>query len=92
VVLTPEEKETVIRLGKRVLDEGDAIEQQQERVIFYYDSIESLITLLSAKTEARLTRTDLLTILEILQIFCDDPAFPPFMEESAGALLAFFLS
>ncbi len=92
VVLTPEEKEIIIRYGKRVLEEGDRIEQQQDRVIFCYDSIETLFGHFSHDEEQSLTKTDLLTILEILQIFSDDPEFPSLMDESILTLLSFFLS
>ena len=57
---------------------------------FYFDSIDPLIDRLSCDEEHILTKTELLTILEILQIFCDASDFPEFMEEPINALLSFF--
>ncbi len=98
VSLTAEEKETIIKYGKRVLSEIDRIEGRgvgEEggfRAVFYFDNIESLITRLAGKENLLLTKTDLLTILEILQIFCDEKEFPAFMEPSIGEILNFFQS
>ena len=91
VILTQQEKAVIINYGNRILDESDKIEQDQDRVIFYYDSIESLLVHLSGVEENTLSKTYLLTILEILQIFCGDRDFPTFMEESISTLLSFFL-
>jgi hypothetical protein len=91
-VFTSEEKNTITAYGKKVLEEYERIEAEQSRVIFYYDTIESLCDHLSDEEELSLTRTELLTILEILQIFVDNADFPSFMEESIATLLSFFMS
>jgi hypothetical protein len=92
VGFTPDEKAVIEKFGKKVLEECDRIETEQNRVFFYYDSIEPLIVHLSGKDETLLTRTELLTILEIVQVFVDDSTFPSFMEESISILLSFFIS
>lgn len=76
--------------GNRLLVEVDKIEQEQERVVFFYDSIEPLLDTLKKSSNSRLNRSDLLTILEILQIYCDDPEFPETMDEAILTLLSFF--
>ncbi len=93
VVLTPQEKSTVSEYGNRILRDSDAIEEKQDRVIFYYDSIEPLIAhLASSNEEVALTKTELVTILEILQIFCDEDKFPQFLDETISTLLSFFMT
>jgi hypothetical protein len=90
VTFTPEEKNLLITYGSRLLAEVDAIESTQERVVFYYDSIEDFIGNLRSESEPKLTRNDLLTALEILQIYCDDPDFPDAAGSIIEALLVFF--
>ena len=90
VSFSAQEKEVILGYAKKVLEEGDQIEQSQDRVLFYYDSIETVIELLSEGDTAAFSKTALLTILEILQVVCDDPAFPEFMNETITSLLGFF--
>jgi hypothetical protein len=87
VGFSPEEVEVITRYGQRLLTEVDTIEEQ--RVVFFYDSVEPLLELLQ-KNAKKLTRSDLLTVLEILQIYCEDPQFPEFMDEAIMTLLSFF--
>jgi len=84
------EIEIITRYARRHLSEVDEIEQKQERVVFYYDSIEPLIELLEEQEEKIITRSELLAILEILQIYCTDPQFPAMIDETISALLGFF--
>ena len=85
------EKEVVITLGTRLLKEADDIEASQNRVIFYFDNIEDLIERLSSEAPLGLSHADLLTALEILQIYCDEPDFPAAGNGIIEALLGFFL-
>ncbi|MBN2188588.1 MAG: hypothetical protein JW699_03960 [Chitinispirillaceae bacterium] len=85
------EKNIIIGLGERLLREAEQIEQKQERVLFYYDSIEPLIGRLQEPERIMLSRNDLLTILEILQVYADDAALPSSMDGAIHQLLAFFL-
>jgi hypothetical protein len=89
--LTADEKNIIIALGNRLLREAELVEKKQERILFYYDSIEPLIGQLQEPDLTALSRNDLLTILEILQVYVDDPALPPSMDETIVQLLAFFL-
>jgi hypothetical protein len=91
VSLSTDEKKTIVLLGNRLLKEAEQVEEKQERVLFYYDAIEPLIERLKEPERSLLSRNDLLTILEILQVYIDDPAVPPSMEEATSQLLAFFL-
>jgi len=91
VTLTSEEKEVIADYGNRILKDVEQIEQEQDRVIFYYDSIPPLLEHIGCDHQV-LSKTDLLTILEILQIFCKKKEFPPFMDEPISTLLGFFLS
>lgn len=88
---TPDERKIIIAYGKRLLDEVDTIEEQQERVVFYYDSIEPLIEYISDESNTEFCRSDLLTIMEILQIYCTESDFPQSMNDATATLLSFFL-
>ena len=90
VSLTGEETSTILAYARKVLEDGDRIEKNQDRVLFYYDSIEEVIERISGPDSGLLSKTDLLTILEILQVMCDDPEFPQFMDDVISSLLGFF--
>jgi hypothetical protein len=90
VEFAPEEKAVLETFGSRLLNEVDLIESTQERVVFYYDSIENFLDRLRSKDKPRFTRNDLLTALEILQIYCDDPDFPDAAGGVIEALIGFF--
>jgi hypothetical protein len=85
------EKEVIITYGSRLLTEVDLIESRQNRVVFYYDSLEDLIARLTSDEPPRLSHMDLLASLEVLQIYCDEPDFPPAANGIIDALLGFFL-
>jgi hypothetical protein len=91
VSLTPEERSVVVTLGRRLLKEADLIEKTQDRILFYFDSLDELIEELDAPETAPLTRNDLLAILEIMQVYIDDEGLPSFMDASIATLLSFFL-
>jgi hypothetical protein len=91
VALSTEEKRCVITLGRRLLKEAEAVEKAQDRVLFYYDSIEPLIEVLDAADTTTLTRNDLLAMLEILQVYIDDPMLPSSMDDAISSLLGFFI-
>jgi hypothetical protein len=91
VAFSKAEKDIIITYGSRLLDEADDIEAGQNRVIFYYDNIRDLTERLASEEPLRLNHTDLLTALEILQIYCDEPDFPAAADGIIEALLGFFL-
>jgi hypothetical protein len=90
VHFSQEEKDVLIRYGRRLLSEIDEIETRDGRIVFNFDNVEALVGLLSHEKPG-LTKTDLFTALEILQIYCCDPEFGPAAQGSAEALLGFFL-
>ncbi len=85
-----EEKGVLVRFGKRLLEEIDEIESRDGRIVFHFDNVEGLLSQLGGK-EPALTKTHLLTALEILQIYANDPDFDSAAEGIAEALLGFFL-
>jgi hypothetical protein len=87
--LSPEEREGIARYAARALAEADTIERQQERPIFFYDNIEDLLGRLQKSARPKLTVADLLTVLEILQIFSAEPDFPAQLDETISGLLDF---
>jgi hypothetical protein len=91
VSLSSDERIAITKYGQRLLDEVDTIESEQDRVVFYYDSIEELIDLLNKKDTISIHKSQLLAILEILQIYCDDPEFPSFLDETIANILGFFI-
>jgi hypothetical protein len=91
VQLTQEEQASIMTLAQRVAAEADEIEKNKDKVLFYYDNLEPLIEKLEkSPTEAGLTQSDLLTIIEILQIYCDEPEFPDHLNSTIDVLLDFF--
>lgn len=91
VSLSSDERDVITKYGKRLLDEVDTIESENGRVIFFYDSIEDLIELLNKKDTISIHKSQLLAILEILQVYCDDAEFPAFLDETISNILGFFI-
>jgi hypothetical protein len=89
VTFSPEETRYILEYARTVLDEAEAIEHRLERPIFFYDHVDEVRQRLSGSTTASLAVVHILTLLELFQIFCSDPDFPPALQESAGHLLAF---
>ncbi|MBN1127830.1 MAG: hypothetical protein JXA71_02515 [Chitinispirillaceae bacterium] len=89
--LSVEEKAVITTLGCRLLKEAEQVEMAQERVLFYFDSIGPLIERLDMPGMTSLSKNDLLTILEILQVYIDDPALPASMDEAISQVLALFI-
>lgn len=90
VSFSADELAEIVVLARRLLDEAESIEAQQERFLFYYDHIEPLIDKLRKSKNPEPTCADLLTILEVLQTYCSDAAFPHCLDETARSLLNFF--
>ena len=89
VDMTTEERSLLSGLAGRLIDEVDAVEQRQERVVFYYDSLEDLVDRLRKRGSLMCTFADFCAILEVLQIYCDDADFPDTLNTIAGVLLDF---
>lgn len=90
VSFSPEEKELMMKYALRLGNEIDAIENSQGRIVFFFDNVEELAERL-AENNSALSKTDLLTALEILQIYCDEPEFPQTGLGIADALLSFLV-
>jgi hypothetical protein len=84
---TREERAAIVGYLKRLEQEADAIEEQTGRVIFYYDTLQETAELLEKGKDTELEMTDLLTVLEALQIYCEDPEYPEFLDSVAEGLL-----
>ena len=92
VVFTEQERAAIANYGKQLLERSEEIEKKQDRVLFYYDTVEMLLDNISAWKSCTFSKTELLAILEILQVFCDDSGFPGFLDEVISNLLGFFIS
>jgi hypothetical protein len=90
VGFSEEEKAEIIRFAAALLDETDMIEEERGRVVFFHDSMEPLIDRLNSGAST-LTRPDFLAIIEICQIYCDDPRYNPILNHIASSILDFFL-
>jgi hypothetical protein len=90
VSFSREEKDVLLRYARRLPAEIDTIENSQDRIVFFFDNVEELVERL-AGAGSELTKTDLLTALEVLQIYCDEPDFPQTGLGIAEALLSFFV-
>jgi hypothetical protein len=90
VELSEKEKEVIIKYGTIIISNVDKIEQEIGRFIFYFDAIQPLISHISDDSDITFSKTELLTILEILQISCNNKDFPEFMENAILSLISFF--
>jgi len=87
-----DEKKFIAEKGAKIITTADTIEKEQDRVIFYYDVIEALIEKIEDASGNEYTKTELLAVLEIIQIAAEIDSFPPFMEEATSALINLFLT
>jgi len=88
VVFTPDESVQIAQYIQRLLAEADTIEENG-RTIFYFDNLQECHNHVREWKRSQYSRTDLFTIIEVLQIYCDDPEFPPALEKTAEALIDF---
>jgi len=91
VTFTQTEITSLKKYISRLIDEADAIESKNERILFYYDNLEECYTHLEQKSTVELSRCDLLTIIEVLQIYCDEQDFPGELDALIETILNFFL-
>jgi hypothetical protein len=89
VKLSFQEKSLICGYAKRLIDEADFVESMQNRMLFYYDNLEDLIPALENKQEPSLSLNDLFTIMEILQVYCDEADFPASLDTTIQGLLQF---
>ncbi len=91
VTLSSEEISAIDKYGKRLIDEVDTIESEMDRVVFFYDSIGDVLDLLKKSNTVSIHKSQLLAILEVLQVYCDDPEFPSLLDETISNILSFFI-
>jgi hypothetical protein len=84
------EKTAILALINKLLIEIDQVEKDLGRPIFFYDNLEDINAILTGTMDADFTRTDLMTILEVLQIYSDRADFPQILDEVIVSLLGFF--
>ena len=90
VELSPDERSTIVAYARRLRDEVEQVEQARGGPLFYFDNIDDLLEKLSSGRSVSLTVADLLTILELLQVYCDEPGFPSGIDGTIAGLLDFF--
>lgn len=91
VQFSPEESIQIDLYVKKLIEEAETIERESEKVLFYVDNLHECLNHLQDKNYTGFTRTDLLTILEALQVYCENEDFPPVLESTAEAILNFFI-
>ena len=92
VALSVAESQAILTLARRLVAEVDQLEKEQDRIVFFLDNIPDLIDRLASGPSTMLSKTDLFTVTEILQIYCEDPAFPSALNDTVKAVLDFFSS
>lgn len=90
VEFSSQEQHQILHLAKRLENDVDRLEQEEGRTVFHYDNLEGLVGKLESAGKATWTVGDVLTILEVLQIYCDAEDFPAELEETIAGLLEFF--
>ena len=85
----PAEATAIMKLLTQIGNEVEAVEERLGRFLFYFDNLDHCEShLLSNK--GGYTRTDFLTILEILQAYRDTDLYPGHLDTVAQELLEFF--
>lgn len=87
ITLSDQERESIAAYVRRLMGEIDAVEQQ--RPVFHFDNAEPVLERVE-RGGGSLRMIDLLTIVEVLQIYCDEPGFPLALVDASGALLDLF--
>ncbi|MBD3391483.1 MAG: hypothetical protein GF418_05480 [Chitinivibrionales bacterium] len=89
VSFSANEKRLILKYVDRLVAEADNVEQKRDSVLFYYDNLEEVRDALSGPESGNLIRSDLLAILEVLQVYCEDDDFPQELESVAEGILRF---
>lgn len=87
VSFSEDERSAIVSYCSRLQKEIDDIEAKQERTVFNFDNIDEVLSALADAGDVTVTVEDLMTILEVLQVYCDDESFPQALEGTAEALL-----
>lgn len=87
---TPEAIDVTLKYVNKLIDNADDIEREKGIMIFYYDNLGCCSDTLLADGN-RYTKEDLLTVIEVLQIFCEEPGYPDFLDEIGVKLTEVFI-
>lgn len=90
VDFSAQEKESIKKYAKLLLEETDIIEEERGQIVFFYDSLEPLIEKLNGA--GGITRVDFLAIIEVCKLYCEDPRYDGSLNAIAESILDFFLS
>jgi CCR4-NOT transcriptional regulation complex NOT5 subunit len=74
----------------RLAQEAEILEKESERVLFHIDNLEECLKKVEKNDPSDFSRADLLTILEALQVYCEEDEFPLDLDSTIEALLTFF--
>lgn len=88
VEFSAKESGEILHLIKQLIADADRIEATG-KILFYYDNLNACESHFSSVNSARLTRSDLLTVLEVLQTYCEETTFSSELLNTAKALLDF---
>jgi len=91
VHFSAEELSAIRSLIVRLQSEADTIESETGEMLFYYDNLEECAGHLAENDRQSFSKADLLTILEVLQVYCEKSDFPQSLEKTAEILLNFFV-
>ena len=86
-----QESSDIRRYIEKLVTEAEDIEQESERVLFYVDNLQDCLAHINEENRSSFPRVDLLAILEVMQVYCDNEDFPQTLEMTAEVLLNFFL-
>ncbi|MGD9200882.1 MAG: hypothetical protein PVI26_04900 [Chitinispirillia bacterium] len=89
VEFSDKESREILNLIRRLISEADRIEENG-KILFYYDNLETCESHFSNIYSTNLTRSDLLTVLEVLQVYCEDENLSSDLLNTAKSLLDFF--
>jgi hypothetical protein len=90
VQFSEQEAEAISALLLTCENEADTIEQESGRMLFYYDNLRDCHDHVSDTNRTHFSCSDLLTILETMQVFCDKENYPRSLDPTAEILLDFF--
>lgn len=87
---TAQESYDIQKYIDKLINEADTLEQESGKVLFYFDNLKECAKRITEKKRSTFSQTDLLTILEVLQVYCNSEDFPALLDNTAEALLNFF--
>ena len=86
---TKPEADALVKLLVRLRDEVDAVEERIGRFLFHFDNLDHCENRLIANDEGY-THADFLVMLEVMQVYANDPKFPDILDNVAKSLIDLF--